>query len=135
MLEEHDESHKDCIKDYEENQFYCKVHNNEYNSFCLDCKKDLCSLCIKDHENHKLTNFDDITPDLNKIKNIESKEIKEKIIHLKTIISGMIYRLNHLNKNLDVYFEIYDTIMSNFDIKKRAFYKILIIWRNLILIL
>ena len=58
---------------------------------------------------------------MNKIKNIESKEIKEKIIHLKTIISGMIYRLNHLNKNLDVYFEIYDTIMSNFDIKKRNY--------------
>jgi hypothetical protein len=31
----------------------------------------------------------------------------------------MIYQLNHLNKNLDTYFEVYDNIISSYDIKKR----------------
>ena len=34
----------------------------------------------------------------------------------------MIYQLNHLNKNLDTYFEIYDNIISSYNIKKRNYF-------------
>ena len=117
----HVESHKDYIKDYEEIQFYCQIHFDEYSFYCNDCEKDCCPKCKKEHENHNLIEYDSITPDFNLMKNQELRDAKEKIYQLKTIINGMIYQLNNFNKNLDTYFDIYDTV-SNFDINKRNYY-------------
>ena len=120
----HNKEHLNYIKNYDENQFYCQFHCNEYNCYCEDCKKDLCDICQKEHENHEITFYDNIMPDLDIIRNDELKNTKEKIYKLKTIINGMIYQLNQLNKNLDNYFDIYDNIVSSIDIKKRNYYLI-----------
>ena len=120
----HDKSHKDCIKDYEENKFLCKEHYIKYSSYCEDCKKDICSLCIIAHENHKLTAYQTIIRELDIIKDKELKDTKEKIYQLKTIVNDMIYQLNIFNKNLKTYFEIYDNIISSFYNKEKN-YKIL----------
>ena len=120
--DKHDVAHKDYIKEYEENQFFCQIHFDEYSNYCSDCKKDLCKSCLKEHENHKFIAYESIIPDLNLLKGDELRDTKEKIYRLKTIINGMIYQLNNLNKNLDTYFDIYDSIISNFDIKKSNYY-------------
>ena len=120
--EEHDESHKDYIKDFEEIHFYCNLHCNEYSFYCTDCKKELCPLCKDEHKEHKLIIYDIIMQDYNNLKNKELKDTREKIFQLKTIINGMIYQLNQLNKSLDAYFEIFYNIISNYDIKKRNYY-------------
>ena len=120
----HDGSHKDYIKDYEENQFYCPIHYDEYTCFCNDCKKDLCNLCQKDHEKHKLITYDSIMPDLDILLTEELKDTREYINKLKMTINGMIYQLNNLNKNLDIYFDIYYNIVSNLDKKKRNYFLI-----------
>ena len=117
--DKHDNNHFDYIKDYEENQFYCKDHFIEYEYYCNDCKKDICPSCQTAHENHNITTYDSIIQDFNKIRESELKDTKEKIYQLKTIVNEMIYQLNHLNKNLDTYFEVYDNIISSYDIKKR----------------
>jgi len=117
----HDESHKDCIKDYEENQFYCKIHFTEYTHYCNDCNTDICSLCEEEHKDHELISFDDIIQDIDLIKNQDIKDTKEAIIELKSIVNGMINILNKFHKNLDTYFEIFDDIISNFDNKKRNY--------------
>ena len=118
----HDNSHLNLIKEYEENQFICKTHFEEFTYYCNDCKKDLCSSCQKDHQNHNITTYESIIPDFNAIKENELKDTKEKIYQLKTIVNGMVYQLNNLNKNLDTYFEIYDNIISSYDIKKRNYF-------------
>ena len=51
--------------------------------------------------------------------NKKKKKKKKKIYKLKSFINGMINQLNNLNKNLDTYFEIYNNIISNFDINKK----------------
>ena len=117
----HDESHKDFIKDYEENQFYCKNHFCEYTHYCQDCNEDICQLCEEEHKDHELTSFDNIIQDIDLIKNNDIKDTTEAIIELKSIINGMINILNKLKKNLDTYFEIFDNIISNFDTKKRNY--------------
>ena len=122
--ETHDISHKDCIKDYEENQFLCKDHYIEYSSYCQDCKKDICSLCIISHENHNLTAYQTIMKELDIIKDKELDNTKEKIYQIKSIVNEMIYQLNTFNKNLNTYFEIYDNIISSFYNNKKN-YKIL----------
>ena len=119
--ESHDKSH--CIVDYEQKMFYCDVHFKPYVYYCKDCKKDKCALCEDDNINHKRINYDNIIPDKETIKN-DSKDTKEKIYELKTIIHKMIYKLNNLNKYLDNYFKIYDDIISNFDNEKNNYLSI-----------
>ena len=36
--DEHDNTHKNSIIDYEENQFFCKAHYIGYSHYCKDCK-------------------------------------------------------------------------------------------------
>ena len=67
--DKHDKSHFDNIKDYDENQFYCKLHSNAYICYCSDCKKDLCDLCHNEHKEHKLIIYDSIMPDIEAIRN------------------------------------------------------------------
>ena len=55
----------------------CKIHNKNYNKYCLTCKLNLCELC-ENHNNHYVELFKDIYPikdDINKFKEICSKEI------------------------------------------------------------
>ena len=113
----HDEKHN--IIDYEDNQFYCNIHYNKFKFYCEDCKKDLCISCKNEHENHKLITYDNIIPDQDIIKKDQLKDTKEKIYKLKTIINDKINHLNKLNKNLDIYFEIYNNIIKNYDEEKR----------------
>ena len=61
-------------------------------------------------------------PDIDILRKDEIDETKEKIYQLKTIVNGMINELNHLNKNLDTYFEIFSNTVSNFEIDKRNYF-------------
>lgn len=116
---QHNKSHK--LKDYEKKNFYCSIHCDSYIGYCLDCKKDICALCENEHKTHKLIKYDSIIQDINSLKEIELKNTKEKIYELKTIINEMLKKLNSLNKNLDAYFEIYNNIISQFDMAQKNY--------------
>ena len=109
----HDNSHTKI--DYEETVFKCDLHNEIFKYYCTDCKMDLCSSCENGHKNHKFITYDSIIPCIDKK---ELKYINEKLSNLKAIIDGMKLQLEKLNKNLDIYYEIYNNVISNFDIKK-----------------
>ena len=115
----HDEKHN--VIDYDDNNFYCNVHCDKFKFYCEDCKKDLCISCKNEHENHKLIIYDNIIPDNDSIKKNQLKDTKEKIYQLKTIINEKINHLNKLNKNLDIYFDIYNNIIKNFDEDKKNY--------------
>ena len=109
----HDNSH---IKiDYEETAFNCDIHNEIFKYYCTDCKKDLCSSYENEHKNHKFITYDSIIPCIDKK---ELKYTNEKLSNLKAIIEGMKIQLEKLNKNLETYYEIYNNVIYNFDIKK-----------------
>ena len=116
----HDKSHNNII-DYDDNQYYCNKHYNEYKYYCNDCKQDLCITCKNEHQNHDIITFKDIVPDIKEIKKTDLSDTKEKIYELKTTINNMINQFNNLNRNLDTYFEIDNNIISNFDKKKRNY--------------
>ena len=117
----HDESHNNYVKDYDENQFICKQHFENYTNYCTNCKKDICTLCVNEHKDHNFITYDSIMVDFDKIKSKELEDTKEKIIQLKSIVTGMIAQLNNLNRNLNCYFDIYDNIIYNFNSKKRNY--------------
>ena len=104
------------------NNFVCKEHgiHKNYNKFCLDCNKDICSWC-KNHEKHKTINYEEIEIKEEEFNSLESaiserkkqeKEIKDKKAKIKKYkkninelneflndISKKIEKINNENKN------------------------------------
>ena len=58
----------DKMKDYNDkniNKDICKMHNQKYECFCLDCNVHLCKECFKlrNHINHTKNNILEVQPD------------------------------------------------------------------------
>lgn len=114
----HNKTHD--IIDYEQKDFICRSHHDIFISYCNDnnCKKDICTLCQKDHIGHKLIAYGDILPDIDKS---EINKTKEKINEYKNNIKEVISKLNNYMEKLDSYYNIYSNIINNFDIRKRNY--------------
>ena len=68
------DNNEHIIINYEDRNILCNKHNEIYTKYCDECKINICMKCIKDHKNHKGTNYGDI------IANIEvNNEYKEYI--------------------------------------------------------
>ena len=48
----HDNHHK--IINIDDKEYICDIHGEIYNSFCNECKKNICIECEKSHNEHKL---------------------------------------------------------------------------------
>ena len=114
----HDKSH-DFI-DYDIKNYYCDIHYDINNLYCNDCKKDICSICEKNHYGHKLITYGSIMPDKNIINN-ELEYMKKNIEEVKIDISYIIEKLkNYLNK-LDNYYKISYYIIKNYKGKNKNY--------------
>ena len=111
------------IIDYDQKYYTCKEHKESYISYCEDCKKDVCILCIKNHSGHILITYGDIMPDID-ILETELDKLKKTITEYKKYINEIILKLNKLMENLDEYYLIYDNLIHNFDVKNRNYYVI-----------
>ena len=54
----HNENHN--IINYDDKNYKCKKHNEEYIKFCQKCDENICTICETDHYAHKMINFDNI---------------------------------------------------------------------------
>ena len=66
------------IIDFDQKDFTCRDHKESYISYCSDCKKDLCVLCLKDHGGHEVISYGDIIPDIAELEK-ELNKLKESI--------------------------------------------------------
>ena len=100
-------------------QNFCKIHNEQYVSFCNKCNKNLCSKCEKEHKNeNEIVIFKNITPDLNE----KSKEnFDKKIKKAKNDIKILIDILTKMNNKINIYHEIYNNTINEFDINNTNF--------------
>ena len=114
----HDKTHN--IIDYAQKFFICEQHNEAYNSYCKDCSKNICLLCENEHIEHNLISFGRIMPNINALKE-EINSQKEKISQFINGIEDIINRLNSLIDNIEIYYKIYDNIISNYEVKNRNF--------------
>ena len=116
--EKHNNSH--LVFDYDDKDFYCKNHSDANSCYCCDCLKDLCPLCENQHLGHKLIYYGSIIPNKEECKkDLESLNVRIK--DLKKNIKDIISKLNQLNESLDNYYEIYNNMVINFDIRKRNY--------------
>ena len=117
----HEKNH--FIVDYEDKDFYCYKHNEAFICYCTDCKEDICLSCEKNHSGHEIITYDSIMPNIETSKK-ELILLKESIRNLRKDIKQIIAKLNYVIDNLNNYYNIYDNIINNADIKKKNYLQI-----------
>ena len=63
----HDKNHN--IINYEQKEYICEIHNENYIKYCDTCKKNICKLCFNQHNKHNIILYDNIIPDIDEITN------------------------------------------------------------------
>jgi len=115
----HDKSHP--IINYDDKFFICEDHGEYYIKYCNKCKKNICSICEKEHKSHDMTFFGDIIPNkeviVGSIRELEAKiqKFEEDINNIKNLFSKMI---ENLKKNYGILKKIVDEYDENNDKKK-----------------
>ena len=110
----------------------CIKHNVKYSSYCLDCKKNLCSECELNHNInrdskfiHKIIHFYEILSNndeyINKLKN-EMEKFRLKLALLKIEINKITNILNNVMSNYEIYYKIYNDMVSNYNIETRNYH-------------
>ena len=68
---------------YDQKNYICKDHNEQYVQYCKEYFKNICYIC--EHQNHEVINLKQICPDITKIQN-KLKKYKKKKINLLIIL-------------------------------------------------
>ena len=114
----HDKSH--IIIDYSEKDFKCNLHNESNSLYCNECNKDICVICEKEHLNHKKTSLGELIIDKNKLEE-DKNHLRTKIDEFEKDIQGIIKVFNDVIRTAENYYNIYDDIITNYDMRYRNY--------------
>ena len=116
----HDKNHSTI--NYDLKNYMCNNHNERhYITYCRDCNKNLCDLCEVEHnKEHSFINYKDIIINENTTK-INHYNLKVKIDNLKNEINKIINKLKEFLDKLELYYNISNKIINNYDIKKKNY--------------
>ena len=85
-----------------------------FDSYCKECKLNLCDNCLPLHQNHSITKFEiDINP-INK----DLNEIKEKIKDIKAIVNELKHYFDEGLKIIETYYNIEKDITEKYELLK-----------------
>ena len=116
-ISNHDKSHK--IINYDDKYYICDKHDENYISYCEECKLNLCTLC-DGHKNHNKINFIDVLPKKDKLfKTLNT--LKNYIDLLNNDIKMLIGILNEVKNKMSIYYKINKDIITNYNTKNRNF--------------
>ena len=108
-----------------EKDFTCAIHPNlKYDSYCFECKKNLCDECKKEHMNHNQINLSSIKPNDKEVilckKNIKKSEVIlwNLIEYIQTWKFEFDKGLNTLIKIMENIFNLKEFIINNYDQKQ-----------------
>ncbi len=82
-------------------QMICQNHLNHFNSYCVDCKRNICELCLNNHNSHKIIPFLDIgltETEKNKFDKL-IKEFDNNFNTFSTIKNGIVTLINKMKLN------------------------------------
>jgi len=108
------------IINYDQKNYLCNTHNDNYISYCKTCKINICMLCESLHNNHQILYFGKILPNINDLKN-KKNELRKIIDRFDDDIQNIIKRFNKVKENLEIFYKIVDDIINNIDIRNRNY--------------
>ena len=113
----HNKSHK--IYEYETKKYYCDKHGEKMISYCKQCKKNLCDICGLNHDKKHVLIYHREIFENSKVENLN--ELRTKIDELKSEFNKIIDEFNIFLNNLEIYYEINDNIVNNFNINNKNY--------------
>ena len=109
------------IIEYNKINYICNLHNESFSSFCKKCNKNLCMFCESEHEDKEnIILYRDILPKKDVMKN-QIEELKNSINKFKEKIQEIKNILDNINISLEIYFNINNNLLNNFEKKNRNF--------------
>ena len=113
----HNNTHN--IIKYDDKNYICPIHNENFIKYCIKCRKNICFSC-EEHENHETIFLGDIKQNIND-KKIILNDMKKSIDLIEKTIKDIINQLNEFMKYINKYYEINNNILENYDVKKRNY--------------
>ena len=109
-----------------EKDITCQIHPNlKYDSYCFECKKNLCDECKKEHLNHNQVSLNSIKPNDKEVilckQNIKKNEVTlwNLIEYIQTWKFEFDKGLNTLIKIMENIFNLKEFIINNYDQKQK----------------
>ena len=115
----HDKNH--YIINYEQKNYICQKHNDFFTKYCNQCKMNVCIMCEKEHNEHNAIYFGDLMPNMDQLKE-QLLEIKKVIEVFNVKIKEIIKKLNDLANAMDIYYEIQNNILNNYDMRNKNYH-------------
>lgn len=107
--------------EYEQKNSICPRHNDKFTKFCFVCKLNLCITCELEHKEHETIYFGEMLPNTDKLKSL-LLQIKNDKDLFKDQLKEVIKKLTEFSENINIYYEIKNDIMNNYDIRNKDFY-------------
>ena len=114
----HDKNHG--IIKYEQKGYNCEKHNKNYVKYCNTCHINICLSCYEEHNTHEIISYENINPNIDKIKT-EIIVLKDTIDIFKSDIKIIINKLNKVMENIDIYYNLNNNIIKLYDRNNRNF--------------
>ena len=108
------------IINYDKLNYICNKHNDSFIKYCSQCKKNICYICEDDHEKHNQISFSEIKPNINDSNN-NLKVMKKEIDIFNNNIKEIINKLNEMINIMNIYYEINNNIINNYEKKNRNY--------------
>ena len=100
----HDPKHK--LFNYDDKNYYCEKHNEQFIEYCQKCEKNLCFLCKNEHATHEnIINLQDMMIPKEELL-IHSKIAEYLIFEIRETVKIITNKLNYFSENLDMLYKI-----------------------------
>ncbi len=104
FFKEKNENNEDNTFTFQDFNFLCNQHNQYYDSYCFNCKKNVCKLCLGEHQLHKIILFTNIGLNKSEIEKYEKlkNEINNNLMILnkyKDEIENLLCFITNINTN------------------------------------
>ena len=116
-----------------DDDYHCNQHKEKYVSYCMNCCKDLCMICLGDHDSHDVKHYTSIMPKKKYIhleKQIvlhQKKKIEQLAILINDVIEKIKIELKNMIKLLEDRLEANDIQLKKFDFHRLNYGEISII--------
>ena len=108
------------IINYDHLNYICEKHYEQYIGYCINCNKNICFSCEDEHTSHDIKSLNELKPNIDEIKN-KLSEMKKEIEIFTNNIKQIINQLNELIDNINIYYEINNNILNNYEKKNRNY--------------
>ena len=114
----HNSNHN--IINYDQKNYICSEHHDNYSLYCKTCKKNLCVACEIEHLSCETITFGKIFPKQNDLNN-KMNELKIAIKQFKDEIKKLIEIMKEVCENMELIYNINNYICKSFDFRKKNF--------------